>query len=77
MGVRLFVTEELAACPGCGAPPVKTGDRQRQCNSCGLVWERLTEQDELDDEADRVVRSRGHNEKTGGARSIPPGQARW
>ena len=73
----IIVTEELPNCPKCGAPAVSTGDRQRQCNSCGLAWERKTPADEEDDEADRVVRSRGFNEKAGGARSIVPGQGRW
>ena len=77
MAVRLIVTEELSSCPGCGAPPVKTGDRQRQCNACGLVWERRTAADEEDDEADRMVRSRGWNERNHGSTKIPKGQTRW
>lgn len=77
MTVRLIVSEELTACPKCGAPPVSTGDRQRQCNCCGLVWERMTAEDEADEEADRVVRSRRFNEKQRGFRPISCGQTRW
>jgi peptide subunit release factor 1 (eRF1) len=74
---RLIVTEDLAECPQCGAPVVKTSDRARQCNSCGLAWERVTEDDELDAEAERLVRSRGWNEERGRAKSIGKFQTRW
>ncbi len=74
---RITVTEDLPECPQCGAPAVKTGDRQRQCNACGLAWERLEENDELDAEADRLVRSRGWNEEHGGARDIGKFPRRW
>ena len=74
---RITVTEDLPECPQCGAPAVKTGDRQRQCNACGLAWERLDENDELDAEADRLVRSRGWNKEHGGARDIGKFPRRW
>lgn len=74
---RLIVTEDLPECPGCGAPAVKTSERDRQCNSCGLTWERVTENDELDAEADRLVRSRGWNEEQGRGKSIKKSQVRW
>ena len=74
---RLIVSEELTECPGCGAPAVKTSDRDRQCNTCGLTWERATENDELDAEADRAVRSRGSNEDAGRAKKIGKFQQRW
>jgi tRNA(Ile2) C34 agmatinyltransferase TiaS len=74
---RLIVTEDLPDCPRCAAPAVKTGDRDRQCNSCGLTWERMTEDDELDAEADQLVRSRAFNEEHGRAKSISKFQMRW
>ena len=74
---RIIVTEDVSECPRCGAPAVKTSDRDRQCNSCGLTWERVTENDELDAEADRQARSRGWNEERGRAKSIGKGQQRW
>lgn len=74
---RLIVTEDLANCPGCNAPAVRDGDRQRHCNGCGLIWERMTAQDELDLEADRMVRSRGFNERERGSSPIGRGQTRW
>lgn len=77
MTARLIVSEDLPACPQCGAEVVKTGDRQRQCNSCGLTWERMTEDDELDAEAERLVRGRGWNEKQGRAKDIGKFQTRW
>jgi uncharacterized Zn finger protein (UPF0148 family) len=74
---RLVVTEDLSECPRCGAPAVKTSDRDRQCNTCGLTWERVTEDDELDIAADRSARSRGWNEERGRSKSIGKGQQRW
>ena len=74
---RIIVTEDVSECPRCGAPAVKTGDRERQCNTCGLAWERMSEDDELDAEADRLVRSRGYNEEQGRAKSISKFQNRW
>lgn len=73
----ITVTEDIPNCPGCDAPAVKDSDRQRHCNACGLAWERRTEADELDDEADRLVRSRGFNEKVRGTTTIGRGQTRW
>ena len=74
---RLIVTEDLPDCPRCSAPAVKTGDRQRQCNACGLAWERVTEDDELDAEADHLVRSRAYSEECGRSKSISKFQTRW
>ena len=74
---RLIVSEDLPECPQCGAPAVKTDDRQRQCNACGLTWERMTEEDELDAEAERLVRSRGWNEEQGRGKKIGKFQTRW
>jgi len=74
---KLIVTEDIAECPKCGAPAVKTGDRQRQCNACGLTWERVTEEDELDADAESLVRSRGWNEERGRGKSIGKFQQRW
>ena len=74
---RIIVTEDVSGCPRCSAPAVKTGDRQRQCNACGLAWECVTEDDELDAEADHLVRSRGYNEEHGHAKSISKFQMRW
>jgi uncharacterized Zn ribbon protein len=73
----IIVTEDLPNCPRCEAPAVKDDDRRRHCNSCGLAWERKTEADELDDDADRLVRSRGFNEKARGSTTIGRGQTRW
>jgi len=73
---RIIVTNELTECPQCDAPAVKYGDRQRGCNSCGLVWERMSEQDELDLEAERTVRTRSWAEENGRGKSIGKG-ARW
>lgn len=75
--MAIVVTEDLANCPRCGAPAVHTGERSRICNSCGLAWERMTEADELDAEADRLVRSRGWNEEKGRGKSIGKFQTRW
>ena len=73
----LTVTEDVRECPACGAPAVKDDERSRHCNTCGLVWVRITEADELDMEADRAVRSRGTNEDAGRAKSIAKHQTRW
>jgi uncharacterized Zn finger protein (UPF0148 family) len=75
--VTLTVTEDLPNCPQCGAPAIKDGDQQRHCNSCGLAWERVTEDDELDAEADRISRQRGWNEEQGRGKNIGKGQMRW
>jgi len=72
-----MTTEDLPQCPGCGAPAVQTSDRDRQCNTCGLTWTRETEADELDAEADRLVRSRGWNEERGRSKTIGKFQRRW
>jgi len=74
---RITVTEDLPACPQCGAPAVKTGTNDRICNSCGLTWTVRTEQDELDEAASREVRSREFNEERGRARKIGRLQTRW
>ena len=75
--MTIIVTEDLPECPQCGAPAVKTGDRQRQCNACGLAWERMNEDDELDAEADRLVRGRGFADEHGRSRKIGKFQTRW
>jgi hypothetical protein len=72
----LIVTEDVPDCPGCGAPAVRLGDRQRHCNGCGLDWERMTEADELDAKADREVRSRAAAEERGTI-AISKHQTRW
>ena len=69
---RIIVTEDVSECPRCGAPTVKTGDRERQCNTCGLAWERMSE-----DDADRLVRGRAFNEEQGRSKSISKFQTRW
>ena len=75
--MTILVTEDLANCPRCESPAVKTGERTRICNACGLAWERKTAEDEADIEADQAVRTRGYAEEHGGASSIGKGQSRW
>ena len=65
-----MVSEDLPNCPQCGAPAVKDDDCGRHCNSCGLGWQLRTEADELDLEAEKLVRSRGWNEEQGRARDL-------
>lgn len=73
----LIATEDLKECPGCNAPLVSTGRNDRICNTCGLSVRIVTEEDELDAEADRIVRSRGWNEEQGRARKVGKFQTRW
>jgi len=73
----IVITEDVANCPQCGAEAVKLGPNQRNCNACGLTWEVCTEEDELDAQADRLVRSRGWNEDREGKREIGRFQKRW
>ena len=73
----LTTSEDLPNCPQCGAPAVKDDDRSRHCNSCGLGWQLKTEADELDLEADKLVRSRGWNEEQGHGKNIGRFQTRW
>lgn len=77
MSDGIIVTTDLANCPGCGALAVKLGLNQRQCNTCGLTWTLQTEADELDQAADRAVRSRGYAEKQGRTAAISKHQTRW
>ena len=74
---RITVTIDEPNCPVCGSPAVKHGLNDRACNACGLTWTVVTEQDELDAEADRLVKSRGVNEERERARKIPKGASRW
>ena len=73
----LITTVDQANCPACSSPSVRYDDRHRGCNACGLTWERMTEQDELDLKADAKVRGRGHAEELGRMRAIPKGAIRW
>ena len=73
----ITVSEDIPNCPGCGAVATKTDETHRVCTTCGLAWERRTPEDELDEEADRAVRSRGFSEKGGGMTPLRPGQTRW
>ena len=75
--MKLTVTEDLPTCPQCGNPAVKIDDRHRNCNTCGLTWERLTAEDELDDAAERLIRSRGWNEEHGKTEKIGRFPRRW
>jgi hypothetical protein len=77
MDAQIVVTEDLKECPRCGAPAVRIGERDRNCNGCGLTWRRETAEDELDAAADREVRRREWNEEKGRARPIAKGQTRW
>ncbi len=74
---QITVTEDLKECPGCATPAVKTGQRTRICNTCGLTWLVETAEDVLDAEAEREVRSRAYNEEKGRGRAIAPAQTRW
>ena len=73
----ITVSEDIPNCPGCGAVATKTDEHHRVCTTCGLAWERKTPEDELDEEADRLVRSRGWNEEKKGSTSIGRFQTRW
>ena len=73
----IVVSEDIPNCPGCGAVARKTDDLHRICTTCGLAWERKTPEDEADEEADRLVRSRGWNEEKKGRTPIGRGQMRW
>lgn len=73
----ITVSEDIPNCPGCGAVATKTDETHRVCTTCGLDWERKTPADELDDEADRLVRSRGWNEEKKGSTRIGRFQTRW
>ena len=77
MTVRLTTTDDVKECPQCAGAVTSTGLNDRQCNTCGLVWTVVTEADELDAEADRLVRSRGYSEDRGRSRKIGRFQSRW
>ena len=74
---KIIVTEDLPGCPNCGGPAVKDDEHGRHCNTCGLTWERRTEDDELDAEVDRLTRGRGWADERGRSRKIRGGQERW
>jgi hypothetical protein len=74
---QITTTEDVPTCPKCDAPAVKDGLQDRHCNACGLAWKVVTAEDELDAEADRLVRSRGWNEEKGKSKKIGKFQARW
>lgn len=71
------VTQDVPKCPKCDAPAVADSLLQRHCNACGLAWTVQTADDELDAEADRLVRTRGWNEEKGKAKKIGKFQSRW
>ena len=73
----LITTKDIANCPRCDSPAVRTGRNDRICNGCGLAWTVHSEADELDAKADREVRSREFSEDRGWARAIPKGANRW
>ena len=74
---KVITTEEPEGCPLCSTPLVKTDEHSRICNSCGFSCRVLTEEDELDAEAERLVRSRGWNEEQGRGKKIGRFQTRW
>jgi len=53
------------------------GRQDRACLTCGLAWKVVTEQDELDAEADRLIRSRGYAEEHGRGKTVGKGATRW
>ena len=75
--MTITVSEDVPHCPQCGAPAVKDDERGRHCNGCGLSWQRATEADELDLEADKLVRSREWNEEHGRGKHIGRFPHRW
>jgi hypothetical protein len=73
----IVTTVDVPACPLCSSPATVLGRQERACNACGLTWRVVTEQDELDAQADRAVRSREWNEERGAARKIGRNAQRW
>jgi len=73
---RPITTVDAENCPQCGAPAVRYTLQDRGCNTCGLAWKVVTEQDELDAEAEKITRSRAYAEEHGRGRSIGKG-SRW
>ena len=66
----IITTEKPSACPQCGSPMVSTSANDYQCNACGFTCSVFTAQDELDAEADKIVRTRGYNEEHGRGKKI-------
>lgn len=77
--LKLTVSEDIQTCPQCddGTPLVQIGYHLRQCNSCGVAIEWVTEENELDAEADRQVLTREYNEGHGRGKAIAKYQQRW
>lgn len=74
---KVITTAEPDQCPMCGSPLVSIGTKDRICNACGFSCTVHTEEDELDAEAERLVRSRGWNEEEGRSKKIGRFQTRW
>jgi uncharacterized Zn finger protein (UPF0148 family) len=74
---KVITTVEPEQCPMCGSPLVSIGTKDRICNACGFSCTVHTEEDELDAEAERLVRSRGWNEDEGRSKEIGRFQTRW
>jgi len=73
----IITTVDVAFCPQCLSPAVRYDEHARGCNGCGLTWKVVTERDELDAEADRLIRSRGWNEEHGRGKTVGKGATRW
>jgi hypothetical protein len=76
-GAKITTSVDVPNCPRCDSPAVKLGRQDRGCNTCGLTWTLVSEQNELDAKAGREVRSRGFNEDRGRGRTVPKGANRW
>ena len=74
---EIISTREPDRCPQCKSPLVRTCMKDFQCNGCGFTCTVFTAEDELDAEADKLVRQRGYNEEHGRAKKIGKFQARW
>jgi len=73
----ITTTVDVPNCPQCGGLAKQMGRQDRACLTCGLAWKVVTEQDELDAEADRLIRSRGYAEEHGRGRTVGKGATRW
>lgn len=73
----IITTEKPNTCPLCESPMVCTSAQDYQCNACGFTCTVFTAQDELDAEADKLVRQRGWNEEHGRGKKISKFQSRW
>ncbi len=74
---HVITTTKPDACPQCGSVMVCTSAQDYQCNACGFTCSVFTAEDELDAEADRLVRTRGFNEEHGRGKKIARFQSRW